>query len=416
MKKVGIIVQRYGTKVNGGAEVHARMIAEQLSQKYEVTVLTSCAQDYFTWEPVYKVGEEVENGIRIIRFQNSLRGTKSQLKYARRKASGRLLIQKIHRLLGKPSWLERWFSEIKITDADHEKWLQYQGPYMPTLLNYLAEHTNEYAAYIFFTALYYPTAMGVQVCPDKSILVPTMHDEKPSYMPGYKKVMSSPSWILFNTATEKIFSEKLFPIDKINKRIVGVGIDLLKDTFSTLPVLPPSLSLQSPYIVYIGRVDANKGCDVLIDYFHRYQKQTNSTVQLVMVGKKILEGREEKNVHFTGFVDDHTKNVILMHAEALVIPSFFESLSLVLLESMGAGKPVIANGKTEVLREHIEKSEAGWMYFNYEDFKKAMNELLHNPEGNKVKGKKGYTYVQQNYTWKKVLEYYDEAIQNVSKD
>ena len=49
MKKIGIIIQRYGKNVNGGAEVHARMIAEQLMNKYDVTILTSCAQDYISW-------------------------------------------------------------------------------------------------------------------------------------------------------------------------------------------------------------------------------------------------------------------------------------------------------------------------------------------------------------------------------
>ncbi len=416
MKKVGIIIQRYGINVNGGAEVHARMIAEQLANNYDVTVLTSCAQDYLTWEPVYDIGDSIENGIKVIRFHNSKRGTPTQLKYARRKASGRLLIQKLHRILGKPAWFEKWFSEITITDADHEGWLQYQGPFMPSLMEYIRIHQNEYAAYIFFTALYYPTAMGVQVSPEKSIMVPTMHDEKPSYMPGYKKVMAAPAWILFNTDTEKIFSEKLFPIEKTKKRIVGVGIDLLKDNYSITPSLPTKLQIQKPYIVYIGRVDANKGCDVLIQYFLRYKNETQNDLQLVMIGKKILSSKENKHIHFMGFLDDESKNIMLLNAEALVIPSFFESLSLVLLESMGAGKPVIANGKTDVLREHIEKSGGGWNYYCYEDFKNAITDLLSHPDGNILKGIKGYKYVQQNYAWNKVLEIYDEAINDVSKE
>ena len=383
--------------------------------KYDVTILTSCAQDYISWEPVYDIGESIDNGIKIIRFQNNIRGTAGQLKYSRRKASGRLLIQKIHRFLGKPLWMEKWFREIPITSADHERWLKYQGPYMPSLLEYISANQNEYAAYLFFTALYYPTAMGVQVCPEKSILVPTMHDEKPSYMSGYKNVMSAPAWILFNTDIEKKFSENLFPIQNNKKRIVGVGIELLKDTYSKNPSLPKKLEIESPYIVYIGRVDANKGCDVLIRYFLRFRHETGSLIDLVMVGKKMLKARDSEHIHYTGFVSDENKKDILMNAAALVIPSFFESLSLVLLESMGAGKPVIANGNTDVLREHIEKSKGGWNYFNYFDFKNAITELLNNPQGNIIKGENGFRYVQQNYAWERVLEVYDEAINDVSK-
>ena len=415
MKRVAVIVQRYGVEVNGGAEVHARMIAEQLARTHDVTVLTSCAVEYQKWHPEYPPGEALVNGIRVIRFMNSRRGTPRQLKYTRKKAGGRLIIQKLHRILGKPSWMLKTFPETSITEADWETWLKYQGPYMPDLLNYLSAHHKEYEAYIFFTALYYPTAMGVLVVPEKSILIPTMHDEKPMYMPGYRKTMSAPAWIMFNTEVEQRFSEGLFSIERNRKMIAGVGITLLKDNYQIKDELLQKHNIPTPFIVYIGRVDANKGCDVLIKYFLQFRKETQLPVTLVMVGNNMLKAEESRYVIYTGFVDDDARNSILMKAEALVIPSFFESLSLVLLESMGAGKPVIANGKTEVLREHVNKSGGGWNYFNYNDFKKAMTELLNNPAEKKRRGDKGFEYVRQNYTWDKVLSIYDEAIEDVSK-
>jgi glycosyltransferase involved in cell wall biosynthesis len=414
MKKVGIIVQRYGVKVNGGAEVHARILAEQLCKKYDVTVLTSQALEYQTWDPYYDVGESFENGIKVIRFKNNSRGTKKQQEYYGRKVRGRHLVQKLHRLFGKPGWYEKVFPEAAITEQDHVKWLQYQGPHIPDLLTYLKEKENNYDAYIFFTALYYPTAMGVLVAPHKSIIVPTMHDEKASYMPGYQQVMSAPAWIMFNTEAEKEFSENLFSIQKSKKRVVGVGIDLLKESLKPAPGKIANIHLPFPYIIYIGRVDKNKGCDILIEYFERFRKETKLKVDLVMVGKKMLAAKPTKHVHYTGFVDDETKNQLLVNSIALVIPSFYESLSLVLLESFGAGKPVIANGNTEVLKSHIDKSGGGWNFYKYPEFKKAMIELLTDDAGRIEKGNKGYEYVSKNYSWEKVMSVFDEAIEDVS--
>ena len=56
--KVGVVVQRYGTDVGGGAELHARYIAEHVARHAEVRVLTTCARDYVTWRNEFPVGIE----------------------------------------------------------------------------------------------------------------------------------------------------------------------------------------------------------------------------------------------------------------------------------------------------------------------------------------------------------------------
>ena len=66
--KIAIVVQRYGTEINGGAELHARYVAERLSRHATVEVLTTCAKDYLTWKNEWPSGEETVNGIRVRRF------------------------------------------------------------------------------------------------------------------------------------------------------------------------------------------------------------------------------------------------------------------------------------------------------------------------------------------------------------
>ena len=66
--RVALVVQRYGAEVNGGSEQHARLCAELIRGDVELTVLTSCALDYMTWENHYEAGEDHVNGVRVLRF------------------------------------------------------------------------------------------------------------------------------------------------------------------------------------------------------------------------------------------------------------------------------------------------------------------------------------------------------------
>ena len=44
--KLAVVVQRYGQAINGGAELHARYVAEHLAKHAEVEVLTTCADKF----------------------------------------------------------------------------------------------------------------------------------------------------------------------------------------------------------------------------------------------------------------------------------------------------------------------------------------------------------------------------------
>ena len=66
--KLAVVVQRYGLAINGGAELHARYIAERLSRHADVEVLTTCATDYVTWRNALAPGLEEVNGVRVRRF------------------------------------------------------------------------------------------------------------------------------------------------------------------------------------------------------------------------------------------------------------------------------------------------------------------------------------------------------------
>ena len=85
------------------------------------------------------------------------------------------------------------------------KWLEMQGPWCPALLEHLERHHRSYDALIFFTYLYAPTVLGLEIDPSRSILVPTAHDEPAIRLDIYKDMFRLPAAVAFNTEVEKNF-------------------------------------------------------------------------------------------------------------------------------------------------------------------------------------------------------------------
>lgn len=414
-KKIGIIVQRYGKEVNGGAETLARMVAEKLTDKYDVTVLTSLALNYHRWKPTYPAGETEENGVKIIRFDNREGVGNKALHKLNRKYRGRHLYQKIYRALGRPAWYEKLFPGADVKHLDPDVWLLNQGPATIDLIPYLKENVNNYNAYIFVTYQYYPTALGVQAVGHKSIMLPTMHDDAQARFPVFQKVMAAPKVLLFLTPGEKRFSEAHFPIANIKREIAGVGIDLPDDYID--PDTLSKFGITGRYIIYVGRIDEAKGCKEMLNYFHAYVQETKSDLKLVLAGKNMMGADESMpGTIFTGFISDEDKVQLMKQADVLIMPSKYESLSLVLLESFACKVPVLANEECEVLKDHIEMSGGGWVYNGGDRFKEQLAVIVKDPELRVRKGLAGYKYVTENYTWEKVMQVFDDAIQYVAEN
>lgn len=410
-KKIAFIIQRYGLEINGGAEYHCRVIAERLTAIYDVTILTSCAKDYLTWENEYADGISHINGVRVQRFavteSRNLKKFHSLSRYLNKRTS----YQKILRAVGLLPAFEKMLPEGSVK-KNEEKLIDLQGPYLPNLIQYITESHTRYDALIFFTYLYYPTVRGLGVAPEKSILVPTAHDEPLIYLDIFKSLFKLPAAILYNTASEKRFVNKLFSNENIYSDIVGLGVEAVPNT--TLQNTDAFIKNGDEYLIYIGRVDPLKGCKLLFDYFLAYKKATHSLIKLVVVGEIFMEIPKNDSIIATGFIDETLKISLLLKAKALVIPSFYESLSLVTLESMAYGIPVIANKNCEVLKDHIENSHAGFLFKDYKSFEDALNAISNPQFDTGTLSANAKKYVAENYTWDITIQKYQKAIARVS--
>ena len=388
--KILFVVQRYGLEVNGGSEAYCRQIAEKLSSIYDVSVLTTCAEDYVTWENKYQEGIEKINDITVIR--KKVVEPRTQKKFS--KATDIINFDKENLLSG-------------------IEWQKAQGPYSLELLNYLSNHKEEYDVIIYMTYLYFTTYFGIQIAPEKSILIPTAHDEPPIYFGIFNSIFHLPRCILYLTNSEKNFVTKKFHNNYVNSDIVGVGIDIEKDVENIN--LKDRFHIEDEYLIYLGRIDESKGCKNMIDYFLEYKAKYNNNLKLALAGKTAMNIPVNNDILNLGFVSEIEKINLLKNSKALILPSEFESLSLSTLEAMYFGIPVLVNGKCDVLKDHAILSKAGLYYMNKLEFIESLAYIDENPEMIKKMGENGVLYVEKNYRWDVVIEKYKNAIEKVGK-
>ena len=378
--KVAFTVQRYGLEVSGGGELHCRQVVERLAPQFDIEVLTTCAQDYMTWENVYPEGVDTVNGIPVHRFPTVR---------AREKGFG----ARSARLFSQPHTLQ-----------DELAWLHAQGPVAPELLRHIAEHRSSYDAFVFFTYIYYPTVLGLRLVADRALLVPTAHDEPPIYLGLYQGLFHSPRAILYNTYEERDFLDGLFGIEYIPGEVVGMGIDV------PARVAPEAFrhryGIHTPSVAYVGRVSHSKNCAELLEYFVRYKATHPAPLTLVLVGRVEIPIPPRPDIVSLGFVSDEEKFNAIAAADVFLMPSKLESLCIAFLESLAMGTPVLCNGTSPVLRGHCVRSNAGLYYLGYPEFETSLELLLAKERLRQVLGRRGRRYVEGNYSWDRVIKKY----------
>jgi glycosyltransferase involved in cell wall biosynthesis len=174
--------------------------------------------------------------------------------------------------------------------------------------------------------------------------------------------------------------------------------------------------LEGPFLLYVGRIDENKGCRQLFDFFRRYVKETGSTLKLALVGQEVLPVPRDPAIVHLGFLPDQEKWDALAAAQLLVIPSRYESLSMVTLEAWWAERPVLANAKCEVLRGQCLRSNAGLYYSSYEEFREALLLLERDEPLRRALGANGRRYFEAHYAWPVIEKKYLDLIARVKSE
>jgi glycosyltransferase involved in cell wall biosynthesis len=419
--KLAFIIQRYGTEVLGGAEQLCRLVAERFAGQHDVEVLTTCARDYVTWKNEYQEGPDRVRGVTVRRFANSrTREIATFNKYS------------------------DWIFSHPHGRAEEMEWLKLQGPWCPALGDYIRRHHQQYDVLVFFTYLYAPTVLGLEIAPSRSILVSTAHDEPAIKLGIFKEVFARPAAICYLTEGERRFVQHQFPDRPLLEELVGVGVDLpppqpyprlqsvpendspatlTDDSESVIQEFPSHLlargavfrrrhRMDGPIVLYGGRIDPGKGCEELLEYFSTYVKEGGDGT-LALMGVKLMALPEEPYVRFAGLLSDQERLQALEAATVVVCPSPFESLSLLALEAMSVGTPVLVNARSQVLVEHCIRSNGGLYYADGDEFVECLKLLVGDTRLRNAIGRNGRDYVRTNYRWDVVLGKYERIFAKV---
>jgi len=342
--RVGIIVQRFGTGITGGAEAHAAQVVARMLPHWDMRVLTSCATDHLTWANTLPAGESRVDGLAVLRFPSARPRPMLELNRLSRQLFGRSLDR-----------------------AEEENWMALQGPLLPGLWRHLAEHGSGYDGFVAFTYLYVSTAWSVPLVGDRTLLVPTAHDDEALAFDAYAEVFERPRALLVNTPEELELIHRRFP-RHARARVVGVGVD------------PPAVqaerfrarfALAGDYLLYVGRVERGKGIPELLGAYGRLRAAVADAPTLVLAGEASMDIGAE-GVRVLGRLSEQEKWDGLAGALAAVVPSARESLSLLALEAFSVGTPVLGNAASSVVRGHVERSRAGVAFPDGQGFVEAV--------------------------------------------
>ena len=408
--RVAVVVQRYGAEVNGGAEAHARLFVERVRHAHDVTVLTSRAKDYTTWDDFYPEGESHVDGTRVLRFDHPRRGHSGRARVPRRHLVRYRFDTWLTRL-GQPRVAQTGGSPS--TDGAH--YLERQGPFCPTLVEHLAAAQGHYDVVVFFTALYYPTAAGLPATPVPTVLVPTLHNERAMYQPLFRPVFTRPSWILWNCSAEERLATQLYGPEVAPGTVCGVGIDMPADNPGVRAAFLQRLGIQTPYFLFVGRISRSKGFGTLVRAFARFSARHGGSIKLLVLGQGFMDTLpQHPHLVYGGFVGDAERDALMAGALATVVTSKHESLSLVTLESMAMQTPVIVNGRSDVLSAHVQDSGCGLTY-SLGGLAGAFSRYVALPDAERqAMGHRGQAYVARQYNWPRVQQTWLDALNRVA--
>jgi glycosyltransferase involved in cell wall biosynthesis len=153
------------------------------------------------------------------------------------------------------------------------------------------------------------------------------------------------------------------------------------------------------FLLYAGRIDRNKGVDRLFAYYRRLQQEWPDVPPLVLVGRAALEIPADPKIVHLGFVSEEEKFALLHACDVLLMPSAYESLSVIVLEAWAMGRPVLVNSACRVLEGQCVRSGGGLFYRGYSEFAEALRLLLADRELRSRMGVAGHRYAQSEYDW-----------------
>ena len=393
-RRYGFVVPRYERGLAGGAETLAAQLAEHLALRGDqVEILTTCARDNRTWANELSAGEEKLGKLTIRRFEVDQRDLERWVPYQLRLHDG-----------------------MQLTLDEQLEWLQHSVN-SSGLYDYIAQQKANFDLLFFAPYLFGTTFWGSLICPERSVLIPCLHDESYAYTEVLASMFRQVRGVLFNASAEADLARRLYG------ELAGgeVGMGFTPHSAEYVASLAPLLEAARPYVLYVGRKETGKNVHKLIDDFITAKELgiLPDQVQLVIAGGGSYsdlgraEALERADVIDIGYLSEDDKARLIKHSSVLCQPSTNESFSIVLMEAWLLGTAVLVNSDCPVTREHVVDSGGGLYYRGAAEFGATVRALVEDASLRQKLCQAGSEYVQARYSWSAVLARFDVVVESL---
>ena len=386
--RIAYVCPRYAAGAAGGAEILIQSWAERMRERgHHSEVLTTCARDHTTWKNELPPGAETVSGITVRRFEITSHDREKQDFYGEKIIHGQPLTRDQE---------EEWIDAVARSDA---------------LCGFIEERRDAFDCFIFAPYLFGITYRGSRIAPERSILVPCLHDEPYAYLKIFQDLFSRAGGIFFNSRPEQELAERIFSLAGERCRVVGMGIELPEklqpENFKN------KFSIDFPFLLYAGRREGGKNTPLLIEYFRLFKRHQGRDLKLCLLGtgKIPLKNEDRRWIRDLGFLSEEDKWNGYAASEIFCQPSTNESFSIVLLESWLAGKPALVNAFCPVTVDHCRRSQGGLYFRDYYEFEECLLFLLDHPDRGALLGENGRRYVEYNYSWNRILDELEDGLE-----
>ena len=186
-----------------------------------------------------------------------------------------------------------------------------------------------------------------------------------------RKIAGSSDRIIASTRHEYASLVSLYGADRDRIRVVPAGVDLDMFRPGDRRRARDKLGLNGERIVlYVGRMDAIKGLDVLIHSVAYMETPCNLKVLVIGGSKQDREFNKAQElvntlgvadkIDLLGTLEHESMPLYYQAADVCVVPSYYESFSLVALESMACGTPVVAS-RVGGLQTVVKDNQSGYL-------------------------------------------------------
>lgn len=386
--RLGFVPPRYGERVVGGAEAVIREVAHGFAERgWDVEILTTCARDHFSWANEYPAGVSRDSHLTLRRFPTVIDTDRSE----RKRYEAEIL------------------SGLPLTIEQQQRWMN-DDVRVPELFHYLVDHATDYRALVFAPYLFWPTFACAQVAPARSILMPCLHDEPYAQLDIFQPVFSGCAGMWFLSEPEHAVAHRIFTLPQQHE-VVGSGVRV-PERYDPAGFRSRH-AIGRPFVLFAGRREGAKGWERMLDAFARAVEEHALPFALVTMGTGAVQAPDaiRDRVIDLGFLDDAERDNAFAAAQAYVQPSPYESFSRTIMEAWLAGTLVIANGASEVVRWHCDRSGAGLTYDDDLELGECLRFLAEAPQAAARIAERGRAYVLEHYAPGTVLAAQESTIQ-----